>query len=114
MRAFVIILCSIIIFGCAASRKHSEKYTGSSIDEVIDRLGPPDVKHHSDSGAWTYRWVLKHQDAEPNLGAYSLDYRYKCKVTAKTGPDKIITDFKTHSTDNHPYIDACDKLMNNQ
>ncbi len=107
MKTLGIIIVALLITGCAQGQRQAlPDYTGSSIDTVVSRFGPPMSKYKN-----TYQWNFKYNDRNLGLGAYSYDYSYECIVKAVTNSSGIVTDYSYQSIDNHPYTTACNELI---
>lgn len=110
-RIVLALLFTGLLAGCATPKKPSIVYKGKSVDELVDRFGPPDKHFESQDGTHTYRWDIEKKDSNTGLGAYSYDYWYHCEVTAKTDSNNVITNYETRGFDNHPYREACQVLL---
>ena len=115
MKTLVFFSAVVLMAGCAVApvdiSERLNKYNGQSIDVMVASFGAPDKTHKGSNGN-IYQWVFEHRSNQTDMGPYSYDYRYKCELITTTNSKNIVLHTKTRSIDNHPYVDACDRMIN--
>jgi hypothetical protein len=100
MRFLAIVVLSVVLCGCAASRQEvvtrlGDQYIGKNVDALVVQFGPPTSVFKMNSGQSSYIWQLSTvTDIATDRGYGTASARY-CKVTVIASPAGIVQQLNT-------------------
>lgn len=100
---FIVLLCSLLLAGCAASRQEvvarlGAQFIGQNVDALVLKFGPPTSMFKLNSGQGSYVWQLTAiTDIDVDRGYGTAQTRF-CKVSVITSPAGIVTQLDTEDS----------------